>query len=162
VAEASGLRVPLIPTAKQLFVTEPVPDARADLPMVRIMDAAVYMRPCDGGFLWGVYEDNPTFFDMNDFDTNFHIKDLPLDAEVLRHYARDVEPQLPILLKAAVREHRGGLPTMTADGPHIVGPASAIRGFYFASAAMSRAYGSPRHWVKRLPRGSSMARLQLT
>jgi hypothetical protein len=27
------------------------------------MDAAVYMRLCDGGFLWGVYEDNPTFFD---------------------------------------------------------------------------------------------------
>ena len=32
-----------------------------------------------------------------------------------------------------MREHRGGLPTMTADGQHIVGPASAIRGFYFAS-----------------------------
>lgn len=28
VAEASGIRVPLIPTAQQLFVTEPVPDAR--------------------------------------------------------------------------------------------------------------------------------------
>jgi hypothetical protein len=56
----------------------------------------------------------------------------------------------PSQYPAAVREHRGGLPTMTADGPHIVGPASAIRGFYFASAAMSRAYGSPRHWVEAL------------
>jgi len=133
VAEASGTRVPLMPTAQQLFVTEPVLDARAELPMVRIMDAAVYMRPCDGGFLWGVYEDNPTFFDMNDFDPNFDIEDLSLDAEVLWHYGRDAEAQLPVLLKAAVREHRGGLPTMTADGQHIVGPASAIRGFYFAS-----------------------------
>jgi 4-methylaminobutanoate oxidase (formaldehyde-forming) len=133
VAEASGTRVPLVTTAQQLFVTEPVPDARADLPMIRIMDAAVYMRPCDGGFLWGVYEENPRFFDMNDFDANFDIKDLSLDAEVLWRYARDVEAQLPVLLKAAVREHRGGLPTMTADGQHIVGPARAIRGFYFAS-----------------------------
>jgi len=133
VAEASGIRVPLVTTAQQLFVTEPVPDARADLPMIRIMDAAVYMRPCDGGFLWGVYEDNPSFFDMNDFDTNFDIKDLSLDAGLLWRYGRDVEAQLPVLLKAAVREHRGGLPTMTADGQHIVGPASAIRGFYFAS-----------------------------
>jgi 4-methylaminobutanoate oxidase (formaldehyde-forming) len=133
VAEASGTRVPLVTTAQQLFVTEPVPDARADLPMIRIMDAAIYMRPCDGGFLWGVYEENPRFFDMNDFDGNFDIKDLRLDAEVLWRYARDVEAQLPILLKAAIREHRGGLPTMTADGLHIVGPARAIRGFYFAS-----------------------------
>ncbi|KVO79658.1 FAD-dependent oxidoreductase [Burkholderia ubonensis] len=133
VAEASGIRVPLVTTAQQLFVTEPVPDARAELPMIRIMDAAVYMRPCDGGFLWGVYEENPRFFDMNGFDANFDIKDLSLDAEVLWHYARDVEAQLPVLLKARVREHRGGLPTMTADGQHIVGPAPAIRGFYFAS-----------------------------
>ncbi|WP_233862104.1 NAD(P)/FAD-dependent oxidoreductase [Paraburkholderia adhaesiva] len=133
IAEASGIRVPLVTTAQQLFVTEPVPDARAELPMVRIMDAAVYMRPCDGGLLWGVYEENPRFFDMNDFEANFDIKDLSLDAEVLWRYARDVEAQLPVLLKAAVREHRGGLPTMTADGQHIVGPAPAIRGFYFAS-----------------------------
>ncbi|WP_176135193.1 NAD(P)/FAD-dependent oxidoreductase [Paraburkholderia atlantica] len=133
VAEASGIRVPLVTTAQQLFVTEPVPDARADLPMVRIMDAAVYMRPCDGGFLWGVYEENPRFFDMNGFDANFDVKDLSLDADVLWHYARDVEAQLPMLLNTAIREHRGGLPTMTADGQHVVGPAPAIRGFYFAS-----------------------------
>jgi 4-methylaminobutanoate oxidase (formaldehyde-forming) len=46
VAEASGIQIPLVTTAQQLFVTEPVPDARAELPMIRIMDAAVYMRPC--------------------------------------------------------------------------------------------------------------------
>ena len=133
VAEASGIRVPVVTTAQQLFVTEPVNGARAELPMVRIMDAAVYMRPCDGGFLWGVYEEHPRFFDMNGFDANFDVKDLSLDAEILWRYARDVEAQLPILLKAGIREHRGGLPTMTADGQHIVGPAPAVRGFYFAS-----------------------------
>ena len=133
VAEASEIRVPLVTTAQQLFVTEPVRDARAELPMVRIMDAAVYMRPCDGGFLWGVYEENPRFFNMNAFDADFDVKDLSLDAGILWRYARDVEPQLPILMKAGVREHRGGLPTMTADGQHIVGPAPAVRGFYFAS-----------------------------
>jgi len=133
VAEASGVRVPLVPTAQQLFVTEPVEGARADLPMVRIMDAAVYMRPCDGGLLWGVYEEHPRFFDMNGLGDGFQIKDMPLDASVLWQYAEDVKPQLPILLKAKVREHRGGIPTMTADGQHIVGPTPAVRGFFFAS-----------------------------
>ena len=133
VAEASGIRVPLLPTAQQLFVTEPVEGANADLPMVRIMDAAVYMRPCNGGFLWGVYEEHPRFFDMNLLGDGFQIKDMPLDASVLWHYAEDVKPQLPILLKARVREHRGGIPTMTADGQHIVGPAPAVHGFFFAS-----------------------------
>ena len=133
VAEASGIRVPLVPTAQQLFVTEPIEGANAGLPMVRIMDAAVYMRPCNGGFLWGVYEEHPRFFDMNTFGDGFQIKDMPLDARVLWHYAEDVKPQLPILLKAKILEHRGGIPTMTADGQHIVGPAPAVHGFFFAS-----------------------------
>ena len=133
IAEASGIRIPLVPTAQQLFVTEPLPGARPDLPMVRIMDAAVYMRPCDGGFLWGVYEEDPRFFDMDSLGGRFQIKDMPLDASVLWRYADDVKHQLPILLKAKVREHRGGIPTMTADGQHVVGPTPDVRGFFFAS-----------------------------
>ena len=76
VAEASGIRVPLVPTRQQLIVTEPVDGARADLPMVRIMDAAVYLRPCQGGFLWGVYEEAPRFFDMQSLDSKFDVKDM--------------------------------------------------------------------------------------
>src|SRR5262245_40796175 len=133
IAEASGLRIPLVPTAQQLFVTEPLPGVRADLPMVRIMDAAVYVRPCNDGLLWGVYEEDPRFFEMDSLGESFQITDMPLDASVLRRYADDVKPQLPVLSKANVREHRGGIPTMTADGQHIVGPIPAARGFFFAS-----------------------------
>jgi 4-methylaminobutanoate oxidase (formaldehyde-forming) len=133
VAAASGIRIPLVPTGQQLFVTEPVEGVRADLPMVRIMDEAVYMRPCDGGLLWGTYEEDPRFFDMDRLGAAFDIKDMPLDADVLWRAAKRVRNQLPILLDAKVREHRGGIPTMTADGQHIVGPAPAARGFFIAS-----------------------------
>jgi glycine/D-amino acid oxidase-like deaminating enzyme len=133
VAERSGIRIPLVPTRQQLFVTELVEGARADLPMVRIMDAAVYMRPRDGGFLWGVYEEHPRFFDMDTLGADFHVKNMRLDANVLWGAANDVRRQAPILLTAKVREHRGGIPTMTADGHHILGPAPGVRGFFFAS-----------------------------
>lgn len=132
-AEASGLHVPLVPTRQQLIVTEPIDGARADLPMIRIMDAAVYMRPCLGGFLWAVYEEQPRFFDMQSLGSNFDVKDMPLDIEVLRSAAAEVKDQLPILQTAQVREFRGGIPTMTADGHHILGPAPGAEGFYFAS-----------------------------
>jgi glycine/D-amino acid oxidase-like deaminating enzyme len=133
VAEASGIRVPLVPTRQQLIITEPLDGAHANLPMVRIMDAAVYMRPCQGGFLWGVYEERPRFFDMQSLGANFDIKDTPLDIQVLLAAAAEVKHQLPILQAARVREFRGGIPTMTADGHHILGPAPAVEGFYFAS-----------------------------
>ncbi len=133
VAEASGISVPLVPTRQQLIVTEPLDGARADLPMVRIMDAAVYTRPCQGGLLWGVYEETPRFFDMQSLGASFDIKDMPLDIEVLRSAALEVKDQLPVLQTAKVREFRGGIPTMTADGHHILGPAPGATGFYFAS-----------------------------
>ena len=133
VAEASGIRVPLVPTRQQLIVTEPLDGVRADLPMVRIMDAAVYARPCQGGFLWGVYEEDPRFFDMQSLGPTFDIKDMPLDMEVLRSAADEVKAQIPILQTAKVREFRGGIPTMTADGQHILGPVPAVDGFFFAS-----------------------------
>ena len=133
VAEASGIRVPLVPTRQQLIVTEPLYGARADLPMVRIMDAAVYTRPCQGGLLWGVYEETPRFFDMQSLGADFDIKDMPLDIEVLHLAATDVKDQIPILQSAKVREFRGGIPTITADGHHILGPTAGATGFYFAS-----------------------------
>ncbi|KWV60559.1 FAD-dependent oxidoreductase [Bradyrhizobium macuxiense] len=133
VAEASGIRVPLVPTRQQLIVTEPLDGARADLPMIRIMDAAVYARPCQGGFLWGVYEETPRFFDMQSLGTDFDVKDMPLDIGVLHAAADEVKDQLPFLQTAKVREFRGGIPTMTADGHHILGPAAGTTGFYFAS-----------------------------
>jgi glycine/D-amino acid oxidase-like deaminating enzyme len=133
VAEASGIRVPLVPTRQQLIITEPLDGARADHPMVRIMDAAVYTRPCQGGLLWGVYEETPRFFEMKSLGASFDMKDMPLDIEVLRSAAVEVKDQLPILQTAKVREFRGGIPTMTADGQHILGPAKGATGFYFAS-----------------------------
>jgi 4-methylaminobutanoate oxidase (formaldehyde-forming) len=132
VAEASGIHIPLVPTRHQLFVTEPIDGVSADLPIVRIMDAAVYVRPCEGGLLWGGYEEAPRMFEMDALGPRFRIPDTPLDADVLRGLAEDVRPQLPILSEAKPREHRGGLPTMTADGQHIVGPAPAARGFFIA------------------------------
>jgi len=59
---------------------------------------------------------------MDEFSPTFRIADLTLDAEILWRAAEDVKAQLPILLKAKMREHRGGIPTMTSDGHHIVGP----------------------------------------
>jgi len=133
VAEAGGISVPLVPTRQQLIVTEPLDGVRAELPMIRIMDAAVYTRPCQGGLLWGVYEETPRFFDMQSLGAGFDIKDMPLDIEVLRSAALEVKDQLPILQTAKVREFRGGIPTMTADGHHILGPSPGAAGFYFAS-----------------------------
>jgi 4-methylaminobutanoate oxidase (formaldehyde-forming) len=133
VAATAGIHVPMVPTRHQVLITEPIEGVRPELPIVRIMDAAVYVRPCWGGFLAGGYETEPTQFDMDAMPKSFSIGDTPLDLGVLRRLMAGVREQLPALHEAPIRVHRGGIPTMTPDGQHIVGPVPGARGLFVAS-----------------------------
>jgi glycine/D-amino acid oxidase-like deaminating enzyme len=133
VGEQLGIRVPIVPVRHQLMITEPITGVETTQPICRVIDANVYVRPEKGGLMLGGYEQDPHAYDMNGVLAGFQINDLPLDITVLRSLAELVREQFPVLQDAPVREHRGGLPTMTADGRHIVGPVPGVRGFYAAT-----------------------------
>jgi len=129
----AGVRIPLVPTRHQLVITEPIDGVADDQPIVRIIDVNVYVRPERGGLMLGGYEPEPLQMAMDALPPGFQIADLALDLGVLQRLAASVAEQLPTLADFAVREHRGGLPTMTADGKHLVGPLPGARGFWVAS-----------------------------
>jgi len=133
VAGLANMRLGAIPTRHQLIITNPIAGVTTDQPITRVIDCNVYIRPADGGLMLGGYESNPLQFDMGDLPATFGIDDLPLDLSVIHHLASLVRDQFPIFSKITVKEHRGGLPTMTADGEHIIGPLPELRGFYVAS-----------------------------
>ena len=133
-AELIGLRVPLIPTRHQLFITEPLPSVEPHHPVVRIHEPSVYVRPEEGGLLLGGYEDGPLQLDLARQRADFQISELSLDLTVLRDLSEEVAQHFPSIQGAPLREHRGGLPTMSPDGRHIVGPVRELPGFYLASA----------------------------
>jgi glycine/D-amino acid oxidase-like deaminating enzyme len=130
VAALGGSTVKLVPTRHQLMITVPLPGVRPDQPITRIIDANVYVRPDKGGLMLGGYEPDPVQYDMGALPAAFDINDMPLDLSVLRRLAESVATQFPIFRDIALQEHRGGLPTMTADGEHVVGPAPGISGLY--------------------------------
>jgi glycine/D-amino acid oxidase-like deaminating enzyme len=132
VAELAGSRVPIVPTRHQLMITEPLPGVRPEQPITRIIDANVYVRPDKGGLMLGGYEADPVQYDVRTLPPEYRIEDLELDVSVLRRLAESVHEQLPIFRDAKVREHRGGLPTMTSDGEHVLGPAPGVRGLFVA------------------------------
>ena len=133
VAEQVRLRVPILPVRHQLYITDPIPGIEPDHAICRIYDAGVYMRPHQGGLLLGGYERDPQFHDMHKFPPGFEIRDLPLDLGVLQRLTQSVRAQVLLDDQLPVREHRGGLPTMTADGLPIIGPAPGIEGLFVAS-----------------------------
>jgi len=132
VGALANVRLGAVPTRHQLLITRPIPGVEPLQPITRVIDCNVYIRPADGGLMLGGYETDPLQFDMAKLPPSFSIDDLPLDLSVIRHLAAQVLDQFPILRDIEVKEHRGGLPTMTADGEHIVGSLPELRGFYVA------------------------------
>jgi 4-methylaminobutanoate oxidase (formaldehyde-forming) len=131
VAEMTGIRVPVVPTRHQLYITRPIPGVSPDQPIVRVLDVNVYVRPERGGLLLGGYEPDPVQVDS--IDADFDIKDLALDFEPLRKLTHEVRNEFPVLQDAQIDEFRGGLPTMTADGRLVLDQVPGVAGFFVAS-----------------------------
>jgi glycine/D-amino acid oxidase-like deaminating enzyme len=78
----------------------------------------------------GGYEADPLQVDMTAMPDGFDIDDMPLDLGVLRRLAEQVAAQFPVFRDVALQDHRGGLPTMTADGEHVLGPVPGMPGLW--------------------------------
>jgi 4-methylaminobutanoate oxidase (formaldehyde-forming) len=130
VAAMTGIRVPIVPTRHQLYITEPIVGIVPEQPIVRVLEANVYVRPERGGLMLGGYEPDPLQVDMRKLPADYQIGDLALDFEPLRTLTQDVSAQFPVLQNAAIAELRGGLPTMTADGDHIIDRVPGVEGFF--------------------------------
>jgi glycine/D-amino acid oxidase-like deaminating enzyme len=133
VAAAAGIRLPLVTVRHQLYVTEPIPGVQPLQPIVRLIEASVYVRYCDGGLMFGGYEDAPLVVDPAALPPGFQVAQLGLDLGVLQALTDEVVDRFPPLRGARIALHRGGLPTMTPDGNPILGRVPGLDGLYVAS-----------------------------
>jgi glycine/D-amino acid oxidase-like deaminating enzyme len=133
VAEQAGIRLPLVPVRHQLFITEPISGVEPLQPVVRLLEASVYVRPERGGLMVGGYEDTPIVVDPSECGPEFQIADLALDLGVLRSLVDEIAEHVPVLRTAPVSIHRGGIPTMTPDGYPILGAVPGLDGLFVAS-----------------------------
>ena len=133
VAKEAGINVPVQPIRHQLMITDPIYGVQTCQPICRVIDANVYIRPEKGGLMLGGYEPDPMPIDAATLPDSFQISDMPLDLGTLSGFADRVKVQFPVFQGAKIREFRGGLPTMTADGNHIVGSVPGLEGFYTAT-----------------------------
>lgn len=132
-AESVGLHLAMVPIRHQLYITHPVPGLTPEQAVLRVHDLGVYTRYATGGLMVGGYESDPLCLDIKGLPADFEIRNLGLDFGVLKRLTDGVLPFYPFLREAAVREHRGGLPTVTPDGEHLVGAVPGLRGLYVAA-----------------------------
>ena len=142
VAELAGAAVPVAPVRHQLLITEPVPGLDPADPIVRVVDAAVYLRPARGGLMVGGFEANPLPLDPRQQPPEFTTDDVPLDLAALRKLAAQVSAEAPAAGAVPVAEHRGGLFTMSPDGRFVAGPAPDLPGLWVASGCNGSGFSS--------------------
>ena len=141
VAELAGAQVPVSPVRHQLLITAPTADVDPADPIVRVVDAAVYLRPSRGGLMVGGFESDPLPVDPRHQPASFSTDDVPLDIGVLRRLAAQVSAEAPVAATAAA-EHRGGLFTMTPDGRFVVGPVPDLSGLWVAGGCNGSGFSS--------------------
>ncbi len=142
VAELAGATVPLAPVRHQLLITAPRPEIDPADPIVRVVDAAVYLRPSRGGLMFGGFEADPLPLDPRQQPASFTTDDVPLDVAVLRAMADQVRAEAPAAGSAPVAEHRGGLFTMSPDGRFVAGPVPQLPGLWVASGCNGSGFSS--------------------
>jgi 4-methylaminobutanoate oxidase (formaldehyde-forming) len=135
VAELAGAKVDVAPVRHQLLITEPAAIAASD-PIVRVVDAAVYLRPARGGLMVGGFEKAPLAFDVGSPPA-----EMPLDRAVLDGLAEQVSSEAPAAL-GPVAEHRGGMFTMSPDGRFVLGPVPDVPGLWVASGCNGSGFSS--------------------
>ena len=142
VGELAGAWVPAAPVRHQLLITEPSEAVRAADPIVRVIDAATYLRPARGGLMLGVFEADPLPLDPRRQPAAFTTDDVPLDLGPLQKAAGQVAAEVPLAGGAEVAEHRGGLFTMSPDGRFLAGPVSDVPGLWVASGCNGSGFSS--------------------
>jgi glycine/D-amino acid oxidase-like deaminating enzyme len=145
VAQLPGADVAVAPVRHQLLITEPAPAAAAvsaAQPIVRVVDAAVYLRPARGGLMLGGFEADPVPVDPRAQPASFRTADLELDLDVLTKMAGQVAAEVPLAGELPVAEHRGGLFTMTPDGRFVAGPVPDAPGLWVASGCNGSGFSS--------------------
>jgi glycine/D-amino acid oxidase-like deaminating enzyme len=142
VASLAGGEVPVAPVRHQLLITGPDPEIRPGDPIVRVVDAAVYLRPARGGLMAGGFETGALPVDPRQQPASFSTDDVPLDAGVLRKLTDQVATEVPAASSAPVAVHRGGMFTMSPDGRFVLGPVPGVAGLWVNSGCNGSGFSS--------------------
>ena len=130
---SAGTDLPMQTIRHQRARTFPVDDIPDHHPVVRVNDVGCYLRPEQGGYLYGFFEPAPTRIDMAAQPDSFCTSDLEVPHETMAQARNRLGQVFPVLNSLAVKENHQGITTFAPDGRYLIGPKPGIGGLYVAS-----------------------------
>jgi glycine/D-amino acid oxidase-like deaminating enzyme len=133
IAKQTGFELPMQTIRHQRVRTEPIDGIPNHHPVVRVNDVSCYVRPEQGGYLYGFFEPSPTAVDLDSKPPEFRTSDLPTPADTMAEGRRRLSRVFPILDAAPIAEYSTGITTFAPDGRYLVGPVPGVDGLFAAS-----------------------------
>jgi glycine/D-amino acid oxidase-like deaminating enzyme len=154
IAKSVGLELPIVPVRHEFFVTVAAEALEPSLPVIRIPDAALYLRAETNALLCGGWEPMSLSTDPRAALPGKQMPHIEEDWDVLGRFAQELAPHIPQVAELGIRRVFKGWPTFTPDGRFIIGESSRVRGFVMAGGCnahgVSGSAGIGRHVVESM------------
>ena len=167
IAEMAGHHAAMVPIRHQRVTTVPVSGIPDRHPVVRVTDASCYLRPEEGGYLYGFFEPDPTSYDL-ELSAGFHTADIEEPVQVMEEASERLAPVFPVLRNLEIAGYKRGLTTFAPDGAYLIGPVPQVEGLFAATGcaalgiAGSAAVGSwLANWIAQDDTGEDLSSVGL-
>jgi 4-methylaminobutanoate oxidase (formaldehyde-forming) len=127
----AGIKLAVCPIRLQQARTEADPQLATNHPVVRIPDQSCYLRPEEGGYLFGFFDPHPLAYGID--QPPRRTGDVLPDRELIDQARRRLSPVFPVLERLAIAQYRQGMVTCTPDGRPMIGPLRSLYGVWVAT-----------------------------
>ncbi|MGY3387542.1 glycine cleavage system T protein [Bradyrhizobium sp. USDA 3311] len=129
----AGTTVPLHAAEHFYIVTEPVPEIRKHLPVLRDGDACTYFKEDAGKLLVGWFEPVAKPWGMQGIPESFEFDTLPDDLEHIEPLLEGAIRRVPILAKTGIQLFFNGPESFTPDDRYMLGETPEVRNLFVAA-----------------------------
>ncbi len=154
VGAMAGVPVPLQAVEHMYVTTEPLDDLPDPFPVVRDLDAGIYLKSDAGRLVLGGFEPKAKLWDPQGPDGVRAFLELPEDWEQFEPFMRAGLERVPALERAGIRHFMNGPESFTPDTRPLLGESPYLDGFFvaagFNSTGMMSSAGAGRvmaQWI---------------
>ena len=132
-AAHSGVAVPLQAVEHMYVVTEPVPGLPTPCPIVRDLDARIYVKEDAGRLVLGGFEPDAKLLDVHGPGMDAPFLELPEDWDQFTPFMQAGLARMPVLSDTGIQHFMNGPESFTPDTKPLIGPSPEVDGYWVAA-----------------------------
>ena len=133
----ASVPIPLQAVEHMYIVSEPVAQLPEPLPILRDLDAGIYLKGDTGKILLGGFEKNAKVWNAKGPDAERAFLELPEDWQQFEPFMLAGMHRLPVLAEVGIQHFMNGPESFTPDSKPLLGESPFLKGFFVAAGMNS-------------------------